>query len=161
MKAIQENPLTVAMDMNDNNVAFYRKIKIDKFREIAELLGFHTGIDIDVLLPYIRHSKVLVELGVGFGRVIKALLDRGFDGKIIGIERSPELLQFLFSFSNRIFGISMSVKMLMRSFICGRVFWNFPYTNSTKRFAILAKNSILKAFWFWKFLVKSNTWAFP
>lgn len=81
--------------MNDNNVAFYRKIKIDKFREIATLLGFHTGIDLDVLMPHIQHSEVLIELGVGFGRVIKALIDRDFNGKIIGIERSPELFEYL------------------------------------------------------------------
>lgn len=95
MTVSQEKPLRVETDMNDNNVAFYRKIKIDRFREIAALLGFHTGIDLDVLLPHIRHAKVLIELGVGFGRVIKALLDRDFGGKIIGIERSPELFQFL------------------------------------------------------------------
>jgi len=81
--------------MNDENIDFYRKINITKFKEIAGLIGLHTKIDIDLIYPYIQSAKILVEFGAGYGRVIQALLEKKFEGRIIAFERSPELAQYL------------------------------------------------------------------
>jgi SAM-dependent methyltransferase len=81
--------------MNDKNIDFYRKINIDKFKEIAHLIGLDTAVDIGLIYPYIQSSKVLVELGAGYGRVIRALIEKQFRGKIIAFERSPELMHHL------------------------------------------------------------------
>jgi SAM-dependent methyltransferase len=80
---------------NDNNIDFYRKIKIDTFKEIATLIGLDTGADIDLIYPYIKDAKNLVELGAGYGRAIQLLLQKGFQGKITAIERVPELIKHL------------------------------------------------------------------
>ncbi len=81
--------------MNDKNIDFYRKINIDKFKEIARLIGLDTKVDIDLIYPYIQSSKTLVELGAGYGRVIGALSEKKFEGQIIAFERSPELMGYL------------------------------------------------------------------
>ena len=81
--------------MNDKNIDFYRNININKFKEIAALIGLDTKIDIDLVYPYIQSAKILVEFGAGYGRVIEALLERKFNGRIIAFERSPELVKYL------------------------------------------------------------------
>jgi SAM-dependent methyltransferase len=80
---------------NDKNVDFYRNIKMDMFQQIATMLGLQSGIDIEKVYPYIKDAKVLVELGAGYGRVVKALLKRGFTGQIIAVERVKTLFEYL------------------------------------------------------------------
>jgi len=80
---------------NDKNVDFYRNIKLETFKHLATVIGLDTGIDVDVIYPFIKDADTLVELGAGYGRVIKALLQRGFKGKIIAIERITALIEHL------------------------------------------------------------------
>ena len=80
---------------NDNNIDFYRNIKIETFQHLATVIGLDSGIDVDLIYPYLKDSQNLVELGAGYGRVIKALLAKGFKGKITAIERVPELIAYL------------------------------------------------------------------
>lgn len=81
--------------MNDKNIDFYKKINLDKFKEFARLIGLDTKIDIDFIYPYVQSAKILVELGAGYGRVIEALLEKGFQGQIIAFERVSELMNHL------------------------------------------------------------------
>lgn len=81
--------------MNDQNAAFYRRIDLIRFQEFARLIGLDKGADIDCFYERIKNAKILLELGAGYGRVINGLLKKGFQGKIIALERSPELLAYL------------------------------------------------------------------
>jgi trans-aconitate methyltransferase len=81
--------------MNDINIPFYRKINIERFRELAKLIGLERSPEIDLIFPQIAQARTVVELGAGYGRIVNALLDKGFQGNIIAIERSPELLEYL------------------------------------------------------------------
>ncbi|GAB4190745.1 MAG: hypothetical protein OHK0057_22820 [Thermoflexibacter sp.] len=81
--------------MNDKNIDFYKKINLDKFKEFARLMGLDTKIDIDFIYPYIQSAKILVELGAGYGRVIEALLEKGFQGQVVAFERVSELMNHL------------------------------------------------------------------
>lgn len=65
------------------------------FQQIATVLGLQTGIDVDQIYPYIANAKILVELGAGYGRVVKRLLHKGFAGQIIAIERVASLFEYL------------------------------------------------------------------
>lgn len=96
--------------MNDNNIDFYRKININKFKEIAGLIGLDTKIDIDLVYPYIQSAKILVEFGAGYGRALEALLEKKFKGKIIAFERSPELVRYLEKqFANEIIATKLTL----------------------------------------------------
>ncbi len=74
------------------NIDFYRNIEIEKFKELAGVTGFDTGIDIDQIYPQIKDAKAIAELGVGYGRAVQQLLKRGYEGKIYGVERVKSLL---------------------------------------------------------------------
>jgi SAM-dependent methyltransferase len=80
---------------NDSNIGFYQYIKIDTFKSFAELQGFDTCIDVATIFPYLQSANVLLELGAGYGRVVRGLLERGFQGKIIAVERVAELIDYL------------------------------------------------------------------
>jgi len=77
------------------NINFYRNIQIEKFKELAGVTGFDTGVDIDQIYPQIKDAKSIAELGVGYGRAIEQLLERGFEGKIYGIERIESFVNYM------------------------------------------------------------------
>jgi SAM-dependent methyltransferase len=71
----------------NTNKTFYGNIELDKFREIAEISGFDSAPDISLIYATVKRSKVLLEIGLGYGRCIDAILDRGYQGKIYAVER--------------------------------------------------------------------------
>ncbi len=77
------------------NFDFYSAMQLEHFKEFANLTGFDTGIDIDILFPYLKNAETLVELGAGYGRAIHFLLQRGFEGEIIAVERIDRLIPHL------------------------------------------------------------------
>ena len=77
------------------NYDFYDAMDLQQFEKFAELTGFDTGVDIELLYPHIQHAKVLVEFGSGYGRAIKFLLQKGFEGKLVGVERIQSLVDRL------------------------------------------------------------------
>ncbi len=81
--------------MNATNVEFYRNIKVERFKEFADLIGLGSSVDVDVIYPKIKDAKVIYELGAGYGRVVSALLRKGFTGRVVALERSPELVSYL------------------------------------------------------------------
>ncbi len=81
--------------MTLDNIDFYRNIQIEKFKELAGVTGFDTGVDIDQIFPQIKNAKAIAELGVGYGRAVQQLLDRGFEGKIYGIERVESFVDYM------------------------------------------------------------------
>lgn len=77
------------------NIDFYRNIQIEKFKELAGVTGFDTGVDIDQIYPQIKDAKAIAELGVGYGRAVEQLLERGFEGKIYGVERVKSFMNYM------------------------------------------------------------------
>ena len=77
------------------NYDFYSAMRLEQFEEFARLTGFDTGIDIDILYPYLKDAKTLVELGAGYGRAIDFLLKKGFKGDVYAVERISRLIPYL------------------------------------------------------------------
>ncbi|MGB0523649.1 MAG: class I SAM-dependent methyltransferase [Flammeovirgaceae bacterium] len=81
--------------VTDENFSFYKRMNLKDFKHFAHLTGFDTGVDIDILFPYLKDVKELVELGAGYGRAIHFLLDRGYKGKITAVDRVGRFLELL------------------------------------------------------------------
>jgi SAM-dependent methyltransferase len=80
---------------SDGNWAFYEGMKLESFMNFAKLTGFDTGIDVDILYPMVKDAALLVELGAGYGRAIDFLLQKGFKGEIVAVDRIPHLVALL------------------------------------------------------------------
>lgn len=79
----------------DSNASFYQKMPLDIFKGFAEKIGLANGEDIDQIYEDIKDSNLLIEFGSGYGRVLKALSQKKFPGKVVGIERVHELTELL------------------------------------------------------------------
>jgi len=80
---------------NDDNITFYDKIALEKFKELATMIGMDTWAGMEVVFPFIEDKKVIVELGAGYGRVIDYLLKNNFQEEIIAIDRISWLVEHL------------------------------------------------------------------
>ncbi|GJM61148.1 class I SAM-dependent methyltransferase [Persicobacter diffluens] len=82
------------MSFNLLNRSFYDEMKIQKLQEFAKLTGFSDGTDIQTLYPMLQNAQTIVELGSGYGRGLAFLKQKGFLGKLIGIERAPHFVSY-------------------------------------------------------------------
>lgn len=78
-----------------DNVAFYERMKIQKFHELAQITGFDTNPDLKLIYPYLKTVSSIVELGAGYGRCVFGLLEMGFSGKIFVVDRIQRLLDLI------------------------------------------------------------------
>lgn len=81
--------------VTDENFSFYKRMDLKDFKHFAHLTGFDTGIDIEILFPYLKDIKELVELGAGYGRAIHFLLEKGYEGKLMAVDRVEKFLELL------------------------------------------------------------------
>ncbi|MCS7005247.1 MAG: class I SAM-dependent methyltransferase [Cytophagales bacterium] len=81
--------------VSEGNYEFYRRIQIPIFQHYAKLTGMDTGKDIDIIYPMIEKSTLVVELGAGYGRSVQFLLQKGFCGRLVLVERVPEMIEYL------------------------------------------------------------------
>ena len=81
--------------MNASNHLFYNNLGIDPFKLLAEVGGFSTFADLELAYPYIRRAKSILELGAGYGRCIEFFIHKKFGGKIIAVEQSSILIDYL------------------------------------------------------------------
>ena len=84
-----------ASDTNNYNLNFYKNLGIDPFKDFAEIGGFNTYTDLELIYPSIENSKSLLELGAGYGRCIEYLLKKSFQGQIIAVEYCPDFFSYL------------------------------------------------------------------
>lgn len=88
---------------DDNQRAYYNQPAIKQVLPgFAELGGLHGGCDIDAAFDYIAGAKRLLEVGAGYGRVVDALLRRGFQGAVDVVERSQVFCGELKRFGDKI-----------------------------------------------------------
>jgi SAM-dependent methyltransferase len=80
---------------NTDNILFHENIPINEFKNFVKAGGFDDNQDIDLIMPYLMGLDSLIELGAGYGRVIGALRERGYTGKITAIERSDNFFCYL------------------------------------------------------------------
>ncbi len=67
---------------------FYENIPIQMLRDYAIQGGIEDSSDIDLVWDYLKHSKSILDIGAGYGRALKCLLNRGYQGKITALEAS-------------------------------------------------------------------------
>lgn len=80
---------------NSDNDAFYEGIKVDGLRAFAEKAGLARGCDMDILTPYWSRAESILEVGAGYGRVIKYLLEHARARKITAVERCEVFIEYL------------------------------------------------------------------
>lgn len=80
---------------NTDNIEFYENLPLDEFYKTAVIGGLDSGKDVDVIMPYVNAAQSILEVGVGYGRVLNHLIIRGYKGRLSGIERSKKLCQWL------------------------------------------------------------------
>ncbi|MFN3403696.1 MAG: class I SAM-dependent methyltransferase [Cytophagaceae bacterium] len=81
--------------MNDRNINYYNNLGVNTLQQLAVVGGFNTCIDLDTVSKYINTNSSILELGAGYGRCIDYFIARSHKGKLIGVERSPVLFQYL------------------------------------------------------------------
>lgn len=80
---------------NNDNQTFYEAITVEGIKQFSQKGGLSNGCDIHLLKPHWINAKSVLEVGTGYGRVIKSLLENNFSGKITAIERSNTLFDYL------------------------------------------------------------------
>lgn len=81
--------------INNRNAVLYETISIPLFMERAKLGGIDTCCDIHTALPYLRGSKSVLDLGAGYGRAYQGLINNGYAGTYVTIERSKLFCRYL------------------------------------------------------------------
>ncbi len=80
---------------NSDNDHFYGHVAPQGLMEFSKKAGLETSCDLELLNPIINESSSILEVGAGYGRVIKYLLDNNFKGEITAIERNASMFQHL------------------------------------------------------------------
>lgn len=81
--------------INERNFNFYNQIGIDTFQSLAQDGGFSTYVDLEIAYRYIQPNENIVEIGAGYGRCVEFLLGKQHQGKIIAVEQSAKLCNYL------------------------------------------------------------------
>lgn len=93
--AKKSNCLVYGHWSNCNNKNFYKNMQLEDFYQGAIQGGLDTGIDIKHIQKYIRHASSILEVGAGYGRVLSHILNLGYTGKLVAVERDQKFYQFL------------------------------------------------------------------
>jgi SAM-dependent methyltransferase len=80
---------------NVDNIAFYNQLPFDEFYKAGAESGLNNGCDIKAIAHYVKRAQSILEVGAGYGRVITHILDMGYAGKLVALERDPALCQLL------------------------------------------------------------------
>ena len=81
--------------MNEKNLGFYTKLGVEPLKSLAEIGGFASYTDMELVYDKIKDTKVVMEIGAGYGRCVDFLLKERYKGKIIAIEQSSTLVAYL------------------------------------------------------------------
>lgn len=80
---------------NTRNQRFYEKLSIDTLSNLAITGGLDTGSDLILIQKLIEQASSILEVGAGYGRVLKHLQDVCYKGKLTAIEQSHNFFQHL------------------------------------------------------------------
>jgi SAM-dependent methyltransferase len=109
---------------NTENSLFYNALSLDLFLGFAVKGGLESGCDLDIIKNYITRANSILEVGAGYGRVISNLLKRGYNKKLVAIERSPKFCETLtHSFSSEVEIIHTDIKSFKTSTQFELILW--------------------------------------
>jgi len=109
---------------NIDNQFFYNTMKLEDFYEDAVQGGMDTGIDVEIIRPYIQKTKTILEIGAGYGRVVTHILTRGYMGELTALEQDSKCCRLLESqFHQRVKVICSDLKELELSNRFGLILW--------------------------------------
>lgn len=80
---------------NKDVIKWYKSIPTELLRDYSIKGGLENGCDIDIVYPFIANTGSLIEVGSAYGRVIKHLIRKGYQGKICGVECSENFYDYL------------------------------------------------------------------
>jgi phospholipid N-methyltransferase len=87
---------------SDDNRPYYELLPPETFRKIGVSAGLEDGPDIElVYADYIANTNIIIDACSSYGRVTKKILDKGYKGEIIVIERSNNFYSYLRNRFNR------------------------------------------------------------
>jgi SAM-dependent methyltransferase len=81
--------------MNEKNFDFYKNLGVDPFKKLSVIGGFNSFTDLELCYPIISEAKSILELGAGYGRCLDFFIEKKFKGKLIAVEQSEPLVQYL------------------------------------------------------------------
>jgi phospholipid N-methyltransferase len=81
--------------MNNKNFNFYNNLGVDPFKKLAAIGGFSSYKDLELSYPYIKDAKSILELGAGYGRCLDFFIENKYTGKLIAVEQSGPLVEYL------------------------------------------------------------------
>lgn len=83
---------------NDDNTDSYTAMPIEEFKNYIATSGLENNEDIQAIYDdHIKNTASVLEIGAGFGRVISALIDRDYRGKIVAVEKNKKLYDHLYN----------------------------------------------------------------
>lgn len=80
---------------NKDNKAIYEWMPLAHFKALAEKIGFAQGEDIENIRPYVKNACSILDVGGGYGRVIKKVFEINPDATIATVERNHRLSNYL------------------------------------------------------------------
>lgn len=112
--------------MNDKNIQFYNNLGVEPFKKLSEVGGFSSHKDLDLIFPYIEGSNSIVEVGAGFGRCLDFFINKGFEGRLIAVEKAVPYLEYLHKhYADRVQILDVDVKKLELDEKVDTVLWMF------------------------------------
>lgn len=119
-----ENLVKIEKWNNEDNASYYEKVPIEEFRQYAIQGGFEKGCDINLIYAVIQNTQSLLEVGAGYGRVFNCLLERGYQGDLIAIERSENFCNYLReTFEDKVKVIQADAEKMELNFKVDVVLW--------------------------------------
>jgi 2-polyprenyl-3-methyl-5-hydroxy-6-metoxy-1,4-benzoquinol methylase len=76
---------------NADNKLFYENLSFDDYQKYLSLAGLTNNPDIELIKDYILSASSILEVGPGYGRVIEAAKNIGYQNKFTAIEFSHSL----------------------------------------------------------------------
>jgi predicted O-methyltransferase YrrM len=80
---------------NFDNKEFCEKLSLHGFLNLLQISGLTNNPDVILLSEYIHNANSILEIGGGYGRVINACQQMGFDKKLTTIEYAHTYASFL------------------------------------------------------------------
>jgi SAM-dependent methyltransferase len=81
--------------MNDRNINYYNRLGVNTLKELAVKGGFADFPDLLMVHSCLTNAGAILEIGAGYGRCIDFLMKNNYQGKIIALEKSPVLYDYL------------------------------------------------------------------
>ena len=98
-----ESDCCVRLKKNKANNTFYEAIGPKGLHDLSFKAGLETWCDLREISCYLKQANTALEVGAGYGRVLRYLLDHYSDMDIVAIERAENAYQYLKQqFENRV-----------------------------------------------------------